>query len=664
MIEPMTHVAIMAKAADKTALLAWLYGERGFHVRPIDESGEEWTGRFAELPDDTQELDARLNRIHSVVSFCQEHCGDKPDFIDSMFHLKVVGTGGEIAAAVKNVSIDDLYAESGRIRAAIEASNEELARLRIQKAAVEQFAFLGEDLPRLRKVGHVAFQVVSALGQGGKAFLRDARIGGAISAHELFSDHTHTYYALVAAGSDAGTLRSLIDDHGLLVQPLPETDKGAAEELGDLDKRIGEASALLDRRRNEANRFADKWLREAGLAAGHWESEKHLAAARLGMSESDHLFVTRGYIKTENSPAFAKRLETALPGAAIMETPAPEGEDPPTSMKWNKWISPASLLVKMYGLPAYNSIDPTPYVASIFFLFVGICLGDAVYGAALILIMFWLKRKYREQRGLQDFFNVFVYCGLAAVVVGFLTGSFLGDLSSMIPGLEWFDRFRNAVALIDPIKDSQLALYIAIGIGVFTQIYGMAIRVYRDWRRGDTAGAFSDGLLWIAFLVFALLAGFTSGGWRSFFLAAFILAVIGLVMTQGRDQQSIPGKFFVGLISLYGIVGAYGASAILGDLVSYARLMALALTGAALGSTFNMLARLAGNIAVVGIVIAALVVVFGHLMNFFLALLGAFVHSARLIMLEFFGRFYEAGGYAYRPYGFQSETVDVKRETE
>ena len=235
----------------------------------------------------------------------------------------------------------------------------------------------------------------------------------------------------------------------------------------------------------------------------------------------------------------------------------------------------------------------------------------------------------------------------------------MGDLSSMIPGMGWFDKFRTSLALIDPVKDSQLALYIAIGIGVFTQFYGMALRTYRDWRRGDKMGAFSDGILWMAFLAFAILAGLSGS---TFFWIMFVVVCVALILTQGRDQKGWISRILVGVIALYGIVGAYGASAILGDLISYARLMALNLTGAALGSTFNMLAKIATDIPIVGIIVAILVIVGGHLMNFFLNLLGGFVHSARLIMLEFFGRFYEAGGSAYRPYGFDSASVDVKKD--
>ena len=235
----------------------------------------------------------------------------------------------------------------------------------------------------------------------------------------------------------------------------------------------------------------------------------------------------------------------------------------------------------------------------------------------------------------------------------------MGDLSAIIPGLERFDRFRRSVALIDPIKDSQLALYIAVGIGVATQFYGMALLIYRDWRRGDREGAVCDGVFWMCFFGFLILAAVT--GWSLFWLL-FLLAVVGLVLTQGRGQGNWFFRIVVGVISLYGIVGAYGASGFLGDVISYARLMALSLTSAALGSTFNMLAQLAGQMPVIGGIIAILMIICGHLMNYFLGILGAFVHSARLVMLEFFGRFYEAGGYAYRPYGFDSATVEEKPE--
>ena len=660
MIEEMSHIAIVSNSAARTGLLSWLAGQRAFHPMPLDDDSEAWKRNFSALPDETAALDARLVRVNSVVSFCQEFSSAKPGFLDSMLPLKVVGSKDEIEMAVEEVDIELLYGRTAEMRSGIEAAAEAAARLQAKKSAVEKLAFLGDDLPKLLDLKAVRLELVAAPGQGGRGFLLDDRIAsGDVAAEELFADRVHAYFALAVPASAGELLKSLIEEHGLHIHPIPDVKLGAAEELRRLELDIQSAAKVMENRRTEAARFADAWLRKASLAAGHWESEKNLAAARLTMAESQHLFFARGYVKTGELADFRQKLEAREAGAAAIACEAPRGEEPPISLKWNKWISPASLIVKMYGLPTYRGIDPTPYVASIFFIFVGICLGDAAYGLALVLLMRWLQAKYREQEHLQDFFQAFVYFGYCAIGVGVLTGSFMADIFKYLPGFGWLDRIRVALTCIDPITDSQNALYIAVGIGVLTQFYGLGLVVYRNWRRGDRMGAFSDGILWICFLVFVMLAAATGSG---FFWFLFCLSTLGLVVTQGRDQKNPVARLLVGVISLYGVVGSYGVSAILGDFISYARLMALGLTGSVLGSTFNMLAGLSVDIPGIGLILATGLIVGGHLMNFALALLGAFVHSVRLVMLEFFSRFYEAGGYAYQPYGFRSLNVNVRRE--
>ncbi|MDR1534928.1 MAG: hypothetical protein LBU64_07510 [Planctomycetota bacterium] len=667
MIEQMSHVAILSQASEREKLLAWLAGERCFHPMPLEEGDQAWTGRFSPLPDDTQAIETKLGKLNSVLAFCREHSPVKIGFLDAMLPLKMVGAREEIESAVEEAAMDLLHDKVLEMRAGLEEIADAITRLQAKKNAVDQFAFLGDDLPRVTRLKKLILEVVAVPGQGGGAFLLDERItGGEVAAGELFADQTHAYFALACPASRGDILKALMDDHGLHIHPLPEVKHGAMQEKLLLNNDILEARAIQEKRRAEAAHFSEVWLRKVGLAAGYWESERNLARARLGMSESSHLFVTRGYLKTEALNRFRQDLEARLPGATSICCDEPEGEEPPISLKWNKWISPAGLLVKMYGLPSYRGIDPTPYVASIFFLFVGICLGDAAYGLALILIMRHFKRKYRDQAHLQDFFQAFVYFGYVAVAVGLATGSIFGDLSRYLPyGFGWLDDIRqNTLTLLDPIKQAQTALYIAVGIGVFTQFYGMALLVYRDWRRGERMDAFSDGILWICFLAFILLTAATSSwspGLSTVFWYLFLLSAAGLVLTQGRGRGNFVSRILVGLISLYGVVGGYGVSAILGDLISYARLMALALTGSVLGSTFNLLADLGANIPFVGLILSVLLVVGGHLMNFFLALLGGFVHSVRLVMLEFFGRFYESGGSAYQPYGFRSASVDIRK---
>ncbi|MGC8846206.1 MAG: V-type ATPase 116kDa subunit family protein, partial [Candidatus Hydrogenedens sp.] len=131
----------------------------------------------------------------------------------------------------------------------------------------------------------------------------------------------------------------------------------------------------------------------------------------------------------------------------------------------------------------------------------------------------------------------------------------------------------------------------------------------------------------------------------------------GLVLTQGRDQANPVARFVTGLISLYGIVGSYGITAFIGDTMSYCRLLALGLTTSIVAMSFNMIANLLRPIPYVGIIIFILALIVGHLFNFLISVMGAFVHSMRLILVEFFGRFYEGGGKPFEPLGFNSESA-------
>ncbi len=99
--------------------------------------------------------------------------------------------------------------------------------------------------------------------------------------------------------------------------------------------------------------------------------------------------------------------------------------------------------------------------------------------------------------------------------------------------------------------------------------------------------------------------------------------------------------------------------AFLGDMLSYSRLLALGLTTSIVAMSFNIMAGLIKGVPHVGILLFVVALVLGHVFNFAISMLGAFVHSARLIFLEFFSRFYEAGGVPFRPLSVNTERVLV-----
>jgi V/A-type H+/Na+-transporting ATPase subunit I len=193
-------------------------------------------------------------------------------------------------------------------------------------------------------------------------------------------------------------------------------------------------------------------------------------------------------------------------------------------------------------------------------------------------------------------------------------------------------------------------------LGMFNQFYALVLLMYRNLRKGDLAGAVFDGGLWLIFLpgLVLLLLNSQMGGpaiWSRLALGMITVGGVGLVLTQGRKETTFLGKAITGVVSLYGILGSYGTTSFIGDTLSYSRLLALGLTTVIVGQSANMIAGLTLSWGAIGLLVFLVIVVFGHTGNFLISILGAFVHSARLIFVEFFTKFYDGGARPFAPLG-------------
>ena len=98
----------------------------------------------------------------------------------------------------------------------------------------------------------------------------------------------------------------------------------------------------------------------------------------------------------------------------------------------------------------------------------------------------------------------------------------------------------------------------------------------------------------------------------------------------------------------------YNITSWLGDVLSYSRLMALMLSGAVIAQVFNSIAVLLGP-SFIGVIFFAVIALIGHSLATFLNVLGAYVHTSRLQYVEFFGKFYDAGGRAFDPFKVKTQ---------
>jgi len=410
------------------------------------------------------------------------------------------------------------------------------------------------------------------------------------------------------------------------------------------------------------------WRRSLMILRAVWLSNRNrrLAAARSLCGKWTHM--VSGYVRVQDVPKVEAALRQQFPSSMIVVEDPPPGEDVPVSLSPPRAAGPLRLLVEMFGLPSYQGFDPSPFLVVNFYLFFGICFSDVGYGLLLVLTSAYLARRTRYYRGVNLLARILFFGGCSTILFGALLGSWFGDLYTPQylgegNALQWI---QQRLVVLDPVAKTVNALVIALFIGMCNQFYGILLKMYGALRYKDWMTAISDGLFWLislpgfVILVSALFVELPPLLFR-IGLGLFALGSLGLVLTQGRDVKNPLGRLLTGVVSLYGILGSYGYTAFIGDTLSYCRLLALGLTTSIVAQSVNMLAGMVRGTPVLGALLFLAVLVVGHAFNFLISLLGAFIHSMRLIFVEFFGRFYEGGARPFQPLGFDSPLCVLKR---
>lgn len=393
---------------------------------------------------------------------------------------------------------------------------------------------------------------------------------------------------------------------------------------------------------------ADEGLEMARYYGDYWSILSDRIGSMISGVPTDDVFIWSFWMPKDCRETVEKAVAPYDDMTEFSMIEPDEGELPPTLLKNPGWSSSMEPLTLMYGTPTYGGVDPTSLMAPFFFLFLGMCFGDAGYGLVLSGVFGYFIVRHQLSLTLRKFFVMLTIGMLFSVLVGAVTGSWFGDSITAFPFLSPLVPLKDALQFLDPMNDPMTLLTISLGLGFVQVIFGLLIAFKNSWKQGDRFSALADNGGWIVFLCGLLLTGLASSGkiGGPIGASAKYIAIVGaliLVATQGRTKANIAGKLFSGVLSLYNVTGY------LGDVLSYSRLLALGLGSAAVGMVINLLAKLVAGTPYVGIPLAVLIFVVGHLFSIAVNLLGAFIHSLRLQYVEFFGKFYDANGKDFDP---------------
>ena len=389
--------------------------------------------------------------------------------------------------------------------------------------------------------------------------------------------------------------------------------------------RHAELSAELAKLEREGQEFAFAWRGMYQNVLAWMRHRLGLLRTTASVYETDRCFVLFGWMPSDGVEALRRALVERHGEAMVVEEKEilrQELEDVPVVLRNSAYFRPFELLVRLLPTPRYTSIDPTPYVGIFFPVFFGMILGDVGYGLLLLAAAAVIVAFVRQRRTLRQAGQILLASSLYTIVFGAVYGEFFGELGAQWLGFEpWLDR-RTAILPM---------LYFALAAGAVHVTVGLALGFAASLKGHRTREAVARLASLLAMLC---LAGV---------LASYFAPVAELMRKPLLTALLViaPVLLFTG-----GLLAPFELLRHVGNVVSYARIMAVGLASVLLAYVANRLAGAAGS-AWVGVAVAVLL----HAFNIVLGVFAPTIHALRLHYVEFFSKFIETGGRKYQPLG-------------
>ena len=455
------------------------------------------------------------------------------------------------------------------------------------------------------------------------------------------------YYLVISSidESEKEKLAEVFRNSSFTVENL-DIDAVPQDYKNELQKEISELKKEKRRLKAQIKTYSED-LTDLQAVYEYMQNKKLRIVESEKLAQTENTILIKGWIPTEKVSEFEKVIKDEAGDNYYLTFTDADRDDAtvPIKLKNGKIASTFENLTGMYAYPRYNEIDPTPLFTPFYILFFGMMGADVGYGLVLLLATMFVLKVVNLSSQMRKSIKFFFYLSFSVIFWGLLYGSYFG---ATIPGM-W--------RLVDPASQYNDLLIGSIVFGVVHIFVGLAIKAYMLIRDGKSLQAVYDVLFWymaliggMLFLIFKLMN--LSAVVANVSMWVMIAGMAGIVLTGGREAKGVGAKLGGGLYSLYGI------SSYVGDFVSYSRLMALGLSGGFIASAINMIAGMIGG-NWFGMIFIPVILIVGHLFNMFLSFLGAYVHTSRLMYVEYFGKFYEGGGKPFKDFRTENKYINL-----
>ncbi len=649
-IAKMNKVMLIAPTDKQNDLLDAIQELQSLEVTSLEQAKELFTENSIALQeadaDGINALQQKFEGIHAAITFVEKN-QKQPSLIQKLKTPREQFALSELQKEVQNWDTDALVEHVESIRNTLRKKDDELKELREKEVLLRKWSALDFYPKDIFKHPYTKTKMGTIPQATDNAYLDGLKESELISVHEVY--HTR-------------------EEIGLLVTYPRKAQQAAKEELAkahfsivwyafeeapsvELEKNLKAQQAVVDAKKKVLEDLQEEkdLLRKLQLSAEVTYNELQKEQAKNGLVNGQHVFVLQGWLTTKAVDDVEVQLKEKLgEGEYVflpLEIAEEEYEEVPTVLENNAFLQPFENLTEMYGLPKYGELDPTPYTAPFYLVFFGMMAADLGYGALLWLGTFIMLKFFHFDKGMNRNLKFFHLLSYPVMIWGIIFGSAFGaDLPFQPLSLS---------------KDLITIMILSIIFGVIQIMVGLSLGAYSNLKKKAYTDAYTSHLGWLAIITGIILYVLGSMVLNISWIATIgssiaIIAAIAIVVVTVLSSENKWGGLASGLYNLYGISG-YVA-----DVVSYTRLMALAVSGGSIASAFNMLVGFLPPVARFTAGIFLIVALQG--LNIFLSFLGAYVHGLRLQFVEFFGKFYDGGGHALKPFKTYEKYVDIKQQ--